>query len=458
MKKTVFILLISFICIGLIGCGSKEESQKMTGWKAYSLNGTVKRINYNTGAYLEFNAFGNLVKDGMNEVDEPVTHEYISETRYLNYRNAYDVIFLEQENQRKEKWVTDTQEDLALYYTFDNKGRISEFQDRQNYGDVGSRTYKYSSDVDLLPSSMVEEFSWESGNVTNTYTYEYTQTDEYGNWTERKVKLEKKESDYENESVSSRSYTETAFITYYTPEEISVQKKELRAQFAQNNLPDHTNNDHSRENSQNEMSKGTKTILSILFLLVAAVMAYFFIFSYPKTKEKLEKIAGFSFMPANCIPHIITACIGIAAMILALIFKEQFTPIVDNIWLVALGLIIVVFGIVFLINRKETKPGLYKAGYHSVMTVVMLSIGVATVAVVWMAITIAICGGVIYLILKAMFGGGSGKKRYKIDCPYLDNKDMALNSHTCSKGVIGEKCSAVKTGKCNKGVKIVVKY
>ncbi|MDL2230203.1 hypothetical protein LJB87_00210 [Alistipes sp. OttesenSCG-928-L06] len=84
----------------------------------------------------------------------------------------------------------------------------------------------------------------------------------------------------------------------------------------------------------------------------------------------------------------------------------------------------------------------------------MLAIDVAAVAAVWLAIGLALIALVLHIVYKVIFGRGGKKVKndYTINRPYLDNKDMAFNSNTCSKGVIGERCSALDTGVCNEGV------
>ncbi|MCC8154582.1 MAG: hypothetical protein LIP01_10410 [Tannerellaceae bacterium] len=120
---------------------------------------------------------------------------------------------------RIEKW-DNPNEHISTDYLFDVKGRIKEKR-HNGYGDPFSYIYEYEGNS-FLPFKLVYTSCWESGSVTITSLYEYTETDNKGNWTACKVAVttETYDMDREEPEIKKDTKTYTRKIEYYTSEEL----------------------------------------------------------------------------------------------------------------------------------------------------------------------------------------------------------------------------------------------
>lgn len=190
------------------------SKDQMNGWNAEGLLGKVKSVKYSTGRQIFFNTVGNPVKI--------INGEYIRTRSYTtsNLTKNSDNLKITYEKNTRKIQDYDTmlnQCGFSELHTFDHLGRVAGKQLREECSGNYEEQYMYNGTADKFPSITKGSEYWESGDWAVTRTYQYTEFDNNGNWTKRKVSEVAISSDYDTEkkSTETKSYVETATYVYY---------------------------------------------------------------------------------------------------------------------------------------------------------------------------------------------------------------------------------------------------
>ncbi|MCD8179221.1 MAG: hypothetical protein LUE98_18175 [Tannerellaceae bacterium] len=344
---------------------------------------------------------------------------------------------------RKDLWDSGTTEELGTYFQFDDMGRISEIT-KPGYSDYQAEAFYYDGKSFLLYKTETVN-GWESGSVTVTEEIEYTKFDEQSNWTERKVKQTRTETEWTGDmgfegedkvTQKETTFTETRTLSYFTNQEMAKTTYwvELDA------------NGNAIQQPGIKEDKGVSTFL-VIVLCIVALISLFFLWKYQFCKNMLESVTGYSFMPERVWIHAATSVLSIAAFAFFAFRQDLATEYQTLLIWSIVGLCLLTGLIVFLANRKDTKLGTIKALYHMVAFICMIIAGIAIIVISIWAIMIAIIVLILSVVFKSMFR----TEKYKVKYTYLDDKDIAFNSYSCKLDNSFGKCEAIYSGRCPHG-------
>jgi hypothetical protein len=210
MKRKLIITIAAVFALQQIGAELSEK--EMTARRAHGLIGTVGTVTNSDGTFMEFDANGNLVRQGFNGGKEILVYDFKDKNSFTNNNLPFKIVF-EGGNVRKE--LLDNGEGVYTAWTFDDKGRVV---NEREIGYPGHETvYRYRGD-EMLPYSAVTTEEDESGRYVSTYAYTYTRKDLLDNWTECTVKVKHETYSWESNSnrpkVSTDNFTLSRAIDY----------------------------------------------------------------------------------------------------------------------------------------------------------------------------------------------------------------------------------------------------
>lgn len=221
MRKLV-LFLVSILCVipitlmgqNTVSSSVKLKPEQMTARKAKGLYGNVKTVTDNKGESISFNQLGNIISIESKE-DGKRTYSYSSPSQYtVDGYGPYKITFTD-----NSRIVTDTSDPgVPDVYTFDNQGRLMTHQFLY-YMSIDTETYKYKGS-EKLPSMMIFEDHYETGEELYTNSFENITIDAYGNWTKRKVTITQESTEYvengkDKVTTETKTFYETRTITYY---------------------------------------------------------------------------------------------------------------------------------------------------------------------------------------------------------------------------------------------------
>jgi uncharacterized protein YgiM (DUF1202 family) len=196
------------------------ENSAKSGWSTFLLQKQVESVIYNDGRYIYFNTDGNVVKHNVRKAvrgREEFEYIYSNPTHFVlkgDESVPFEIIL--KDDTRKEIWK-DGDNDMGYFFTYDNKHRLVEVR-QPEYGFGVTETYTYKG-RNTYPSQTVLEYYDEIGLQTNTFTYSDYEFDKNGNWTERSVRQQMMEAEYEPEEKTTqgetKTYSESRTITYF---------------------------------------------------------------------------------------------------------------------------------------------------------------------------------------------------------------------------------------------------
>lgn len=166
---------------------------------------TTREIAYMEHPVLEFNTEGVWVNDGWKEDRRIVRHEYPKDLDTKVTRNKEGYI-------SRQKYLGDFEEMCAEEYIW-RDGKITEIR---NCSDPSLRTH-YKYDGDRVAETHKRDASEAFKKIEITQKYVYTDFDEVGNWTRRKVKESIKGQEWGSSKPykENNNYYEIRKITYY---------------------------------------------------------------------------------------------------------------------------------------------------------------------------------------------------------------------------------------------------
>lgn len=187
-RRILYTLLITFLCITFIGCNNQnknnEKGEKIVSYPdraLYELKNEVKSVRWYFNNYgieelgfeLEFDSNGMASRHRYDEVWED------SETE--------TAITRDENNRIKTYSITEKGENntfVKAEYSYNSDGTVSVVNSTW-YGDItATDIIKYDNKKNIV-ELVVEALSYNS-HTKETIVYEYINSDENGNWTERK--------------------------------------------------------------------------------------------------------------------------------------------------------------------------------------------------------------------------------------------------------------------------------
>jgi hypothetical protein len=215
-----FYVILMMATLGLQHGQAKLSEKEMTARRAYGLLGEAGKVTNNDGTFMEFDAQGNLIRQGMDGGKTVITYKFTAANQYTENGLPFKIVF-EKGNVRKH--IIDNGEGIYTAWTFDDKGRVV---NEMEIGYPGHETkYRYQGD-EMLPSESVTKEQDETGTYVTTMSYTYTRKDEAGNWLQcsAKVKYETYEDESEKPQVETKNISLSRTVSY---EPVSTTKEEV---------------------------------------------------------------------------------------------------------------------------------------------------------------------------------------------------------------------------------------
>jgi hypothetical protein len=188
MKKisVLKMMAVAVLAVAVSACGGGSGSglkfEDKSDRTVMGLVGDVASVTYPNGDYAKFDRKGNLIEQ---KTDGTVTaRTYANPKRYSEKGSFYNIVL--SDTMRVDVW-DNRNERLTVDYTFDRQGRIVG-RAQVDYGWGTGIKYVYKGDG-ILPAQEIRSSGSDDGSWDEeTRTYDYTKTDQQGNWTKCKVK------------------------------------------------------------------------------------------------------------------------------------------------------------------------------------------------------------------------------------------------------------------------------
>jgi hypothetical protein len=178
--------------LGLQHGQAKLQEKEMTVRRAYGLLGEAGKVTNSDGTFMEFDAQGNLIRQGLDGGKTVITYKFTAADRYNENTLPFKIVF---ESGNVRKHLIDNGEEIYTAWTFDERGRVIK---ETEIGYPGHEIeYRYRNDGMLAYESVTTEQD-ETGEYVTTTSYTYTQKDEVGNWLKYTAKVKYEIHDYES--------------------------------------------------------------------------------------------------------------------------------------------------------------------------------------------------------------------------------------------------------------------